>query len=130
MRDVILLDGYSHIFLPDGFNTSLNLQSLVKRTSYLTIGHYTHIRNIDTAMIETFEKTIMIVICLPPHCTHRMQPIDIGFMKPLKTYYAHEIETWLRNNPGRTLSNKYVCKLFGAAYEQAVTMSRIIKFCK
>lgn len=68
----------------------------------------------------------MIVVCLPPHCTHRMQPLDIGFMKPLKTYYAHEIETWLRNNPGRTLSNKYVCKLFGTAYEKTATMSNSV----
>ena len=30
-----------------------------------------------------------------------MQPLHIGNMKPLKTYYTQEIETWLSNIPGR-----------------------------
>lgn len=49
--------------------------------------------------------------------------MDVAFMKPLKAYYSQEIETWLRNNPGHTLSNKYVARLFGTAYEKAAIMT-------
>lgn len=87
-------------------------------------GHYTHTRNIDA--INLARDNNVIIVCLPPHCTHKMQPMDVAFMKPLKTYYSQEIETWLRNNPGRTLTNKYVARLFGTAYEKAATMTNSV----
>ncbi|XP_067120893.1 uncharacterized protein [Centruroides vittatus] len=87
-------------------------------------GHYTHTRNID--VINLARENNVAIVCLPPHCTHKMQPMDVAFMKPLKTYYAQEIETWLRNNPGRTVTNKYVVRLFGIAYEKAATMSNSV----
>nr|XP_049698141.1 jerky protein homolog-like [Helicoverpa armigera] len=87
-------------------------------------GHYTHTRNID--VINLARENNVIIVCLPPHCTHKMQPMDVAFMKPLKAYYSQEIETWLRNNPGRTLSNKYVARLFGTAYEKAATMTNSV----
>ena len=62
------------------------------------------------------------IVSLPPHSTHKMQPLDVGFMKPLKTYYAQEIETWLGNNPGRVVTPFVVCKLFGPAYRRAPIM--------
>ena len=59
---------------------------------------------------------------LPPHSTHKMQPLDVGFMKPLKTYYAQETETWLGSSPGRVVTLFVVCKFFGSAYKSAATM--------
>lgn len=83
-------------------------------------GHYSHTRNID--VIELARTHNVSIVCFPPHSTHKMQPMDVGFMSPLKTYYAQAIETWLRNNPGRTLPNNNVCKLLGEAYNKAATM--------
>jgi len=56
------------------------------------------------------------------HSTHKMQPLDAGFLKPLKTYYAQEIETWLGSNPGCIVTPFLVCKLFRPAYKRAATM--------
>lgn len=52
--------------------------------------------------------------------------MDVAFMKPLTAYYSQEIETWLRNNPWRTLTNKYVARLFGTAYEKAAAMTNSV----
>lgn len=68
-------------------------------------------------------------MCLPPHSTHNMQPIDVRFRFPLKTYYAQAIETWLRHNPGR-LTNCQVGMIFGEAYQKAATMSNSINAFK
>ena len=62
------------------------------------------------------------IISLPLHSTHKIQPLDVGFMKPLKTYYAQEIETWLGSSPGRVVTPFVVCKLLGPAYRGAATM--------
>jgi hypothetical protein len=51
-----------------------------------------------------------------------MQPLDVGFMFPLKTYYGQEIETWLANNPNRVVTPYLVSKLFGLAYRKTAIM--------
>ena len=83
-------------------------------------GHYSHTKNID--VVDKARNNSVHIICLPPHYTHRMQPLDVGFMGPFKTYYAQEIETWLANNPGRVVTPLLVARLFGAAYTRAATM--------
>lgn len=42
-------------------------------------------------------------------------------MGPLNTYYVQAIEKFLRNNPGRVISQFQVSKLFGEAYMKAAT---------
>ena len=51
-----------------------------------------------------------------------MQPLDVAFMKPLETYYAQVIVTWLGSNPGHVVTSFVVCKLFGSAYRRASTL--------
>lgn len=83
-------------------------------------GHYTHTRNMD--VIVKARENHIILICLPPHSTHKIQPLDVAFMGPLKTYYCKEIETWLKANPGRTVSPYQIASLFGKAYSRAASM--------
>lgn len=115
----------SHLFTK-WFQHFINFTKPSKDDPILLVldGHYTHTRNID--VINLARENNVIIICLPPHCTHKMQPMDVAFMKPLKAYYSQEIETWLRNNLGRTLSNKYVARLFGMAYEKAAAMTNSV----
>ena len=66
------------------------------------------------------------IVSLPPHSTHKMQPLDVGFVKPLKTCYAQEIETWLGSSAGRVVLSllvcKLVCKLFRTSYRRTTTL--------
>ena len=52
---------------------------------------------------------------LAAHCTHRLQPLDVTFMKPLMTYYTQEVEKWLRNHPGRVVTTFQIAGLFSSA---------------
>lgn len=52
------------------------------------------------------------MVCLPPHCTHRMQPLDVCFYGPLKTYFNQEISVWLRSHPGRVVTALQIGYLF------------------
>ncbi|XP_026316403.1 CENP-B homolog protein 2-like [Hyposmocoma kahamanoa] len=80
-------------------------------------GHYSHTRNLD--VIDIARDNGIIIICLPPHSTDRMQPLDVSFMFPLKTYYAQEIENWLTNHPGRVVTHYQIGEIFGKAYAKA-----------
>jgi hypothetical protein len=88
-------------------------------------GHKTHTLNLD--VINLAREKCVTLLCLPPHCSHRLQPLDVGFMKPLMTYYSQEAQTWLRNHPGRIITMYQVGEIFGAAYLRAATVKTAVK---
>ena len=62
------------------------------------------------------------MICLPSHTTHRLQPLDRSFFKPLKNYYNNECNTFIRNTQGDRKINKLSFgRIFRAAWLKAVT---------
>ena len=87
-------------------------------------GHKTHTNNLP--FIELARSKFVTVLCLPPHCSHRMQPLDVSFMKPLMTFYTQAIENWLRNHPGRVVTTYQVAELFTVAYTRAATPTNAI----
>ncbi|KAJ4446410.1 hypothetical protein ANN_13106 [Periplaneta americana] len=87
-------------------------------------GHYSHTRNME--VIELGRENGVSIVCLPPHSSHKMQPLDLAFMKPLKTFYCQEIESWLKNNFPRTVTIRQVGKLFGNAYLRAATVETAV----
>jgi hypothetical protein len=62
-------------------------------------GHYSYARNLEVITLAR-EKNVDI-ICLPPHNSRKMQPLDKAFMGPLKTFYPQEIEMQLLSNLGQ-----------------------------
>lgn len=74
---------------------------------WILVGHYTLTTNTDVINLSRVNN--VTIVCLPQ-----------------KAYYSQEIKTWLPNNPGRTLTNKYCARLFGSAYEKAATMSNSV----
>jgi hypothetical protein len=82
-------------------------------------GHSTHTKNI--ALLGKGHENHVHILCVPPHTSHRLHPLDVSFMLRLSTYYALESETWLRQNPGRVVTVRQVGCLFGKAYRKAVT---------
>lgn len=80
-------------------------------------GHATHTKNLD--FIEKARSSHTTVVCLPPHCSHKLQPLDVAFMGPFNTYYVQSIERFLRNNPGRVVTQYQVSRLLGEAFLKA-----------
>lgn len=87
-------------------------------------GHATHTKNIE--LIDRARQNGIILLCFPPHCTHRLQPLDVSFMAPLSKFYSQEVKTWLRNNPGRVVTQYQIAALFGLAYNKAATIQTAV----
>ncbi|KAB0799876.1 hypothetical protein PPYR_07756 [Photinus pyralis] len=83
-------------------------------------GHASHTTNLE--LIKLARTHHVTLLCFPPHCTHRLQPLDVSLMAPLSTYYEQETKKWLIQNPGRAISIYQVAQLFGAAFSRAATM--------
>ena len=56
-----------------------------KKVLLVLDGHSTHVKNLKA--IELARKENVIMLCLPPHTTHQIQPLDRTLFKPLQTYY-------------------------------------------
>ncbi|XP_026318149.1 uncharacterized protein LOC113228920 [Hyposmocoma kahamanoa] len=95
-----------------------------KSVLLLLDGHASHTKNID--LIDYAREHHVILLCTPPHCAHKLQPLDVAFMRPLSIYYSAEVKKWLKEHPGRVVTAYQVAKLFGQAYLQAATMPTAI----
>ncbi len=43
------------------------------------------------------EENKIITLCMPPHSSHLLQPLDVGCFAPLKKAYGHQIQSLMRN---------------------------------
>ena len=81
-------------------------------------GHVTHVKCLDVLLYA--RENGLEMISLPPHSTHRMQPLDVTCMGPLEIYYSQVVQTWMRENPGRAVTFHHVAELFEKAYSKVV----------
>ena len=89
-------------------------------------GHSTHVKNIEAIDLAT--QNNVDIICLPPHTSHRMQPLDVSFMGPFKTYCNHEIDAIVRNREFVRLYE--LAGIFARAYTKAATTIAVSGFRK
>lgn len=80
-------------------------------------GHSSHTRSLEA--IEFAIDNGIIMVTLPPHTSHKLQPLDVAFFKPLQTYYVQEQEKWLRTNPEMRITQFQIAGLFNQAYLRA-----------
>ncbi|XP_025414245.1 uncharacterized protein LOC112686259 [Sipha flava] len=91
----------------------------------LFYGHSSHTKNLP--VINAARENGVILLCFPPHCSHKLQPCDMSFMKPLSTYYEDGVRKWLRCNPGKVVTLENISSLFGAAFIHAANMKTAMK---
>lgn len=46
----------------------------------------------------------VVLLTIPPHTSHRLQPLDRAAYGPYIRAYAKAMDEWMRSNPGKTLS--------------------------
>lgn len=64
---------------------------------------------------------------IPPHSSHRIQPLDVTFYKPLKTAYNVECDKYLKSHPGEKITTKEIAEIFNKAYSRIATPEKAIK---
>lgn len=77
--------------------------------------------------LEFASKNHVIFVSLPPHTTHRLQPLDTCVYGPLKTYFEQTISVFQRTHVGRIVSQYEVARLFNEAYMKAASPQNAVK---
>ena len=69
------------------------------------------------------EKKI-ITLCMPPHSSHLLQPLDVGCFGPLKKAYGRQAEELMRNRISHITKLEFL-PCFKRAFDAAITPSNI-----
>lgn len=83
-------------------------------------GHSSHTKNLQ--MIDFARDNGLIILSIPPHTSHKLQPLDRGLFKSLKAAYNSACTNWMRCHPGRKITVFQVAQLFSEAYGRAATV--------
>lgn len=63
-----------------------------------------HQSHLSLKAIEHAKNNGVVLMSFPPHCSHRLQPLDRSVYGPFKHYVSIAQENWLRNHPGKVMS--------------------------
>ena len=84
-----------------------------------------HESHLTLDMILHAKENNVVILTLPPHCSHRLQPLDVSVFGPFKGFYKVALNNWIINHPGRTASIYNIPKFSKEAYEKALTIKNI-----
>ncbi|KAJ8979708.1 hypothetical protein NQ317_015532 [Molorchus minor] len=67
------------------------------------------------------------MLSLPPHTSHRMQPLDVTFYGPLKAAYNRECDLYMKNHPYEKITHDVLASIFNKAYLRVASMDKAVK---
>ena len=106
----------------DHFLESTQPSSCQSKTLLILDGHSSHVKNMDVIMKARANN--VIILSLPSHCTHRMQPLDVSFFKSLNARYNSVVQTWHRQHPGRPVTEAEFGELFNSAFASVASVDK------
>lgn len=137
---------YRHFMLSNAPNGSLGLANpsgwMTSELFFETLSHFIKHMNVSKEnpallLIDNHESHLsvqsinlakehgLVIVTFPPHCSHKLQPLDISIYGPLKCYYNSGCNDWLLNHPGRPLSIYDVAEVSAQAYYKSFTPENI-----
>jgi hypothetical protein len=86
-------------------------------------GHSSHV---NMRFVEQCDRLRILVMILPPHTTHRLQPLDVSLFSPLATAYTKHINSVLFSSLGLTgLTKRSFWMAFWPAWNESFTPANI-----
>jgi hypothetical protein len=70
------------------------------------------------------EEEKIIVLCMPPHSSYLLQPLDVGCFSPLKRVYGDEINSLARYGTKKIKKEAFL-PAFKAAFKKAIIKDNI-----
>jgi hypothetical protein len=77
--------------------------------------------------ISLCDQFHILLLVLPPHSTHRLQPLDVSLFAPLSSYYTNGLNNLLFNSLGMiSITKRAFWSIFWPAWQQAFSESNIL----
>jgi hypothetical protein len=78
--------------------------------------------------VETIQHAMIlniVVVCLPSHTTHVLQPMDVGIFSPFKNYYRKKHAGWCTKHLSQRLLKEDFCVSMTEAYYMMLFLPKI-----
>ena len=86
-----------------------------------------HLSHKTLSAIDYARENGITLLTLPPHCTHKLQPLDRTFFKSLKSNYNRAADNWMTTNAGKRITMFDMAELFCFAYDKAASIEKAKK---
>ena len=92
----------------------------VRPVCLLLDGHSSHMDiEVSTFCVENGN-------CLPPHSSHLLQPLDVGFFRSLKSAWGKECNMFRTETFGSTITKETFSEVFRGAWLAMVRISLLV----
>jgi len=116
-------DAFGRQWLKSVFNCHTDKGSRVRRL-LIVDGHSSHV-NMD--FINLCDDLRIILLILPPHSTHRLQPLDVSLFAPLASFYTNGLNQLMFNSLGMvSMSKRAFWSIFWPAWQSAFSENNIL----
>ena len=76
-----------------------NIGCSIKNPAVLLMDN--HESHLSLEALDLAHENGLTLVTFPPHCSHRLQPLDVSFYGPLKSYYKKALNDRNLGNPGK-----------------------------
>ena len=84
-----------------------------------------HVSHLSVDVLQFAKDNGVVMVSFPPHCSHKLQPLDRSVYGPIKRYYNVACDDWIVSHKGRTMTIYDVPAMVGLAYPKAMTPANI-----
>ncbi|KAB2111081.1 hypothetical protein AG0111_0g1524 [Alternaria gaisen] len=103
------------------FNAHTKTRVVGARRLLVLDGHESHH---SLEFQELCKENNIYTLCMPPHSSHLLQPLDVGCFSPLKRAYSREVESLIRHHINHVTKLEFL-PAFKAAFDRAFTPANI-----
>ena len=84
-----------------------------------------HVSHLSIDLIDYCRDNGVVTLTLPPHCSHKLQPLDRSVFGPLKKYINTACDNWITNHPGKIMTIYYIPPIIKKTLAAAATCQNI-----
>jgi hypothetical protein len=103
------------------FNAHTKTRVVGARRLLVLDGHESHH---SLEFQELCKENNIYTLCMPPHSSHLLQPLDVGCFSPLKRAYSREVESLIRHHINHITKLEFL-PAFKIAYDRSFTSANI-----
>lgn len=77
-------------------------------------------------ILDYAHENNVVLLTVPPHSTHKLQPLDVSVYGPFGRYFQYAIDRWQKAHPSQHVTFFDIGEIFSEAYLKAATPANAI----